>query len=191
VEMIDTATNVAHIAFYGNYFLGYYIRVPLSEEHLSAWRAVVTSHAAVTDRVQKAFAAADLPPLSWFELMWAVHKAPDGRPRMSELAEWLTLSRGGITKLVDRLQDAGYLERVSCAEDRRSLQAALTPAGTRMLEEMRVVYRTEVERHLGSISPEEAELLAGMLAKVTNSTCDDAGAENDGAAARLAATPAS
>src|SRR6266571_8720786 len=103
---------------------------------LDAWRAVVTSHAAVTDRIQKALAAADLPPLSWFEVLLAVKSSPTGRPRMSELAEWLTLSRGGITKLVDRLQEAGYLARVNCAEDRRSLQAELTPAGERMLEEM-------------------------------------------------------
>src|ERR1700758_82960 len=90
---------------------------------LDAWRAVVTSHAAVTDRVQRALAAADLPPLSWFEILWAVERSPTGRPRMSELAEWLTLSRGGMTKLVDRLQDAGCIARVSCSEDRRSLQA--------------------------------------------------------------------
>ena len=158
----------------------------ISEQHLSAWRAVVTSHAAVTDRVQKAFAAADLPPLSWFELMWAVKQAPDGRPRMSELAEYLTLSRGGITKLVDRLQDAGYLERVSCSTDRRSLQAALTPAGERMLEEMRVVYRAEVERHLSTLSVKQAELLASMLTEVTGSTCDAAGAEEDGRAVAAA-----
>ena len=145
--------------------------------HLKAWRAVVTSHAAVTDRVQKAFAAADLPPLSWFELMSAVRQSANGRPRMSELAEWLTLSRGGITKLVDRLQDAGYLERVSCSDDRRSLQAELTPAGERMLEEMRVVYSAEVERYLRSISAEEAELLASVLGRVTQSTCDSVAGE--------------
>ena len=75
----------------------------LSNEHLGAWRAVVTSHAAVTERVAKALAVADLPPLSWFELLWAVDKSPDGRPTMSDLAERLTLTRGGITKLVDRL----------------------------------------------------------------------------------------
>src|SRR6266566_6743651 len=107
---------------------------------MDAWRAVVTSHAAVTERVQRALAAADLPPLSWFEMLYAVKRSPTGRPRMSELAEWLTLSRGGITKLVDRLEEAGYLERVSCAEDRRALQAELTAAGERMLEEMRAVY---------------------------------------------------
>jgi DNA-binding MarR family transcriptional regulator len=93
---------------------------------------------------------------------------------MSELAEWLTLSRGGITKLVDRLHAAGLLERVSCAEDRRSLQAELTPAGERMLEEMQGVYVAEVERHLGALSAEEADLVAAALSKVTESTCDNA-----------------
>ncbi len=143
-----------------------------SRAHLDAWRAVVTSHAAVTERIQRALAAADLPPLSWFEVLWAVKRSPTGRPRMSELAEWLTLSRGGITKLVDRLEAAGYLERVTCAEDRRSFQAELTPAGDSMLEEMRGVYETELERHLRTLTPEEAELISAMLGKVTQSTCD-------------------
>jgi DNA-binding MarR family transcriptional regulator len=139
---------------------------------LDAWRAVVTSHAALTDRVQRALAAADLPPLSWFEVLWAVKRSPNGRPRMSELAAWLTLSRGGITKLVDRLEEAGYLERVSCAEDRRALQAELTPAGDRMLEEMRAVYEAELDRHLGALTVDEAALITAALQKVIGSTCD-------------------
>ena len=141
---------------------------------MDAWRAVVTSHAAVTERVQRALVAADLPPLSWFEVLSAVKRSPTGPPRMSELAEWLTLSRGGITKLVDRLQEAGYLERVLCAEDRRSLHAALTPAGEKMLKEMQLVYEAELEQHLGRLSPEEAELITGALGKITGSTCDSA-----------------
>jgi DNA-binding MarR family transcriptional regulator len=155
-------------------------RMSISEQHLDAWRAVVTSHAAVTARVQKALAAADLPPLSWFEMLAAVDASPGGPPRMSELAEYLTLSRGGITKLVDRLSEAGYVERVSCSDDRRSLQADLTPAGRRMLKEMRSVYAAEVSRHLASVTGSEAELITSALGRVTGSTCDseasDAGA---------------
>lgn len=150
----------------------------LSDEHLNAWRAVVTSHAAVTERVQKTFSAVDLPPLSWFEVLWAVKRSPTGRPRMSELAEYLTLSRGGITKLVDRLEDAGYLTRVACSDDRRSLSAELTPAGERMLEEMRAVYSAEVERHLSKISKGEAELIVAALERVTSSTCDSESARD-------------
>ena len=147
---------------------------------LDIWRAVVTSHAAVTDRVQKALAAADLPPLSWFELLQAVSTSPNGPPRMSELAEWLTLSRGGITKLVDRLQQAGYLERVNCTEDRRALHASLTPAGEAMLEEMRGVYAAELEQHLTRLSEEEAELITAALSKVTASTCESANVATPG-----------
>jgi DNA-binding MarR family transcriptional regulator len=146
----------------------------MGEVTLNTWRAVVTSHAAVTDRVQKALAAADLPPLSWFELLQAVKTSPNGRPRMSELAEWLTLSRGGITKLVDRLQQAGYIERINCTGDRRALQAELTPAGDAMLEEMRGVYAAELEIHLRALSEEEAELIAAALGKITASTCESA-----------------
>jgi DNA-binding MarR family transcriptional regulator len=152
-----------------------------SGAHLDTWRAVVTSHAAVTEHIQRTLAAADLPPLSWFEVLWAIKRSPTGRPRMSELAEWLTLSRGGITKLVDRLVEAGYLERVSCAEDRRSLQAELTPAGAKMLEEMQTVYEVEVERHLSSLTAAEAELITAALQKVTGSTCDQASSVTAGA----------
>lgn len=155
------------------------------EPQLDAWRAIVTSHTAVTERVQRSLAAADLPPLSWFELLSAVKSSPTGRPRMSELAAWLTLSRGGITKLVDRLQEAGCLERVSCPEDRRSLQAELTPAGEKMLEEMRSVYEAELERHLRVLTPKQAELISTALLKVTGSTCDAARADTS---AHLGAT---
>jgi DNA-binding MarR family transcriptional regulator len=144
--------------------------------HLDAWRAVVTGYAAVTERIQRALAAADLPPLSWFEVLSAIERSPTGRPRMSELAEWLTLSRGGITKLVDRLVEAGYLERVSCTEDRRGLQAELTEAGAKMLAEMRCVYEAAVERHLGMLSEEQAALVTAALQGVTGSTCTEAAA---------------
>jgi DNA-binding MarR family transcriptional regulator len=141
------------------------------DPRVDAWRAVVTSHAAATLRVQQALAAADLPPLSWFEVLLAVRSTPDGPPRMSELADRLTLSRGGITKLVDRLVDAGYLERVSVPDDRRALQAALTQAGERMLADMEAVYVAELDRLLVALTAEEAETITIGLEKVTAATC--------------------
>lgn len=149
------------------------------EARLDAWRAVVTSHAAVTDRVQRALVVADLPPLSWFEMLSAIKRSPTGRPRMSDLAAWLTLSRGGVTKLVDRLHEAGYIERVSCKEDRRSLHAELTSAGERMLQEMQAVYEAELEQYLRPLTEAEAELITEALTKVTGSTCDSARRETE------------
>ena len=145
-----------------------------TDTHLQTWRAVCTSHAAVTNRLQQALSAADLPPLSWYELLNAVERSPTGRPRMGELAEWLTLSKGGITKLVDRLEEAGYLNRVSSNNDRRSLHAELTGAGKRMLSEMQAVCSPELERHLGALTAKEGKALTEALEKVTASTCDSA-----------------
>jgi DNA-binding MarR family transcriptional regulator len=96
---------------------------------------------------------------------------------MSELAEWLTLSRGGITKLVDRLVEAGYIERVACSGDRRSFRAELTRPGKKMLDEMRAVYDAELERYLSTLTAEEAELVTAALEKVTGRTCERAGAD--------------
>ena len=96
---------------------------------------------------------------------------------MSELAEWLTLSRGGITKLVDRLQEAGYLERVSCSSDRRSLHAQLTPAGEKMLEEMRARLRGRDRPPPRDADRRGVPADHGSLQKVTGSTCAKARAK--------------
>jgi hypothetical protein len=50
-----------------------------SGPHLTAWRAISTSQGALTNHIQQALAAADLPPLTWYERLWAVKRSPSGR----------------------------------------------------------------------------------------------------------------
>jgi len=149
------------------------IIVGMSREtsRLEAWKAISASHAVVTERIQRALAATDLPPLSWYELLAAIDSCPAHRPSMSELAERLTFSRGGITKLVDRLQAAGLIERVSGESDRRSAHAQLTPAGDQMLDEMRAVYEAELGHYLSDLTDEEAQLISSALERVTARAC--------------------
>jgi DNA-binding MarR family transcriptional regulator len=110
------------------------------EPHLSAWRALLNAHASVIARVEEALANAGLPPLAWYDVLWAVRRAPGRQARMAELAEGLTLSRGGVTKLVDRLEAAGLLGRRRAEDDGRGLYAVLTDDGERMLRRMWRVY---------------------------------------------------
>src|ERR671925_113261 len=106
-------------------------RVP--EPHLSAWRAVLNTHASTVARVEEALAGAGLPPLAWYDMLWAVRRAPGRQVRMAELADGLTLSRGGVTKLVDRLESEGLLRRERAEDDGRGFYAALTTDGEKML----------------------------------------------------------
>ena len=104
-----------------------------STPHGEAWGALARTHAAVTQRLQEALAQGDFPPLPWYEVLAAVAEAPEQRMRMGDLAEALVITRGGLTKLVDRLVKAGLLERTFCEADRRVSYATLLPAGARML----------------------------------------------------------
>jgi DNA-binding MarR family transcriptional regulator len=141
-------------------------RVP--EPHLSAWQAVLTTHAAVVARVEQALQQAELPPLSWYDVLWAVRRAPRRRVRMAELAERLTLSRGGLTKLADRLEAAGLLHRQPAHDDGRGLYAVLTDAGEDMLRRMWPIYaRVLRETMVDPISAEEAATIATALHRAT------------------------
>src|SRR6478672_2316754 len=81
--------------------------VPALDPHSEAWIALCRAHAGVTYRLQEALTDAGLPPLAWYEVLDRVEQAPDEGLRMGDLAESLVISRGGLTKLVDRLVKAG------------------------------------------------------------------------------------
>jgi hypothetical protein len=105
-------------------------KVPPRSPHGDAWESLTRTHAAIVQRLQEMLSAADFPPLPWYEVLATVAEAPEEQMRMGDLAEALVITRGGLTKLVDRLVKAGLLERVFCATDRRVSYAALTPAGS-------------------------------------------------------------
>ena len=66
-------------------------------------------------------------------MLATVAEAPEERMKMGDLAEALVITRGGLTKLVDRLIKAGLMERTFCETDRRVSYATLLPAGRELL----------------------------------------------------------
>jgi DNA-binding MarR family transcriptional regulator len=140
--------------------------------HAEAWVSMTRTHAAVVGRLQEALSQADYPPLPWYEVLVTVYEADDQRLKMGDLAEALVITRGGLTKLIDRLVKAGLVERTFCETDRRVSYATLTTAGAGMLEEMRPVVRGELEiAFAAQLSVEEANQLAETLERVRSSAC--------------------
>src|SRR5690349_11158370 len=145
---------------------------PQRSVHGEAWGALARTHAAITGRLQEALAAADFPPLPWYEVLATVAEAPEQRMKMGDLAEALVITRGGLTKLVDRLVKAGLLERTFCETDRRVSYATLCSAGAEMLEEMRPVVVAELKVSFASkLSAAEADALRETLERVRVSAC--------------------
>ena len=142
------------------------------DPHREAWIALTQTHSAVTGRLQEALTAAELPPLPWFEVLATLDRAPEQRLKMGELAEALVITRGGLTKLVDRLIKAGLLERAFCETDCRVSYATLLPAGVELLGEMRPIVRTELAAAFSArLSVAQADELREMLDSVRGGAC--------------------
>ena len=139
-------------------------RIP--EPQLAAWRALLGAHAAVVGRAEQALAAAGLPPLSWYDVLWAVRQSPQRRARLGELAAKLTISRGGMTKLVDRLEQAGLLRREPSPDDRRGAYAALTTEGEAMLRRMWPTYSAVLAETIAPLSQNQAATVHRALRAV-------------------------
>lgn len=118
----------------------------------SVWPLFVTAHAALVERMEAELSAADLPELAWYDVLWAIERAPDQKLRLHELAHELVFSRSNLTRLVDRIEEAGFVKRERAADDRRGYYAVITPAGLALRKKMWPVYAKAIEtcfdRHL-------------------------------------------
>jgi DNA-binding MarR family transcriptional regulator len=112
----------------------------IGDEQLAAWRAFLRAHSTMLRRIGRDLEEAGLPPLSWYDVLAALRDAPERRLRQVELAERVLLSHSGLSRLIDRIEAKGLVERMSCQSDRRSFHVRLTDEGEAMLASMWPVY---------------------------------------------------
>jgi MarR family 2-MHQ and catechol resistance regulon transcriptional repressor len=81
-----------------------------------------------------------------FAVLLHLAREADGRMRMTDLAGHTAVSTSGVTRVVDRLESEGLVERVLCQEDRRGLWARLTDEGRSRLDAVLPDYLDLVEQ---------------------------------------------
>ena len=135
----------------------------LTAAELAAWRGFLRVHAALIKELDAELDARHGIPLSSYEVLIALADAPDQKLRMAELADRALLSRSGMTRLVDRLQKQGLIERERCEMDARGSFASLTEKGRRALAEARPAHLAGVrERFLRHLDDAEKAALADV-----------------------------
>jgi DNA-binding MarR family transcriptional regulator len=148
-----------------------------------AVRSLMRARNLLVERAESAFAADDLPRLSWYEVLSALDDAPNGGLRPRDLGFAVALTRSGLTRLLDRIHAAGLVERKECPTDRRGYLIVLTTAGQRTLELMRPVYERALEESFAGVSDEDARALSAALDPVVSSACDTVREDDEPAAA--------
>ena len=105
--------------------------------------------------------------LTWYEVLAQLSSSEDGRMPMKQLAESVMLSKSGITRLVDRMERSGLVQRHACLHDGRVCFAGLTRRGLSVLQAARPVVGQGVEDHFARhLTAEEAVVIAAALRRV-------------------------
>jgi DNA-binding MarR family transcriptional regulator len=143
---------------------------PLTQVHDDAWYRFVLVHARVTAAINARLGRdTSLLPLEHYDVLLCLKRAPGGdqRLRLSELADAVTLSRSGLTRLVDRLERAGLLRREACSTDRRGAFAVLTPKGASALRRTWPAYARAIQEYFARhLSADEAAVLDRAFGRI-------------------------
>ncbi|MBI4260674.1 MAG: MarR family transcriptional regulator [Actinobacteria bacterium] len=143
------------------------MRLPIDEDRLRAWIALMRAHAVVVDGLEEELLRERELPLAWHEVLVHLARAPEGRLRMQELADSVLLSKSGLSRLVDRLEAAGYVARESCDADRRGTYAVLTPEGRRVVRAAAPVFVRAFDEHVARhLTDEDVRTLRSVLGKI-------------------------
>jgi MarR family transcriptional regulator, 2-MHQ and catechol-resistance regulon repressor len=137
----------------------------LEDERIRLMSLLVRTHRLLAERLGRELEEAAGIPLVFFDVLIHVGAAPDGRLTMSRLSTDVALTTGGVTRLVDRMVDAGLVERQNCPNDRRSIHVVLTPAGHDVMGRAIAAHAESIERHL--ITPLDAGDRAALAAALT------------------------
>jgi len=156
-------------------------RAGLDGDRMAAWRGFIGAHARVLANLARELQAEESLPLTWYDVLVQLSEADGRRLRMQELADRVLLSQSGLTRLVDRMEEAGLVERMRCPEDGRGLNAQLTEAGLATLRRTYPTHLRGVRTWFSDLlTDEEAATLARALARITEHARPPTGPEGTG-----------
>jgi DNA-binding MarR family transcriptional regulator len=115
------------------------------------WRSFLEAHAAVTQALAAELDAERGLPIGWYDILLQLTEA-GGRLRMHELAGRLLVNKSSLTRQIDRLEAAGFVEREPCLTDGRGQFAVITREG-------REVQRRAAPTHLRGVQEHFAQYL--------------------------------
>jgi len=139
----------------------------LSTQAQDAFVAFLRGHAALTRELNAQLVTDHGLTLNDYEVLLRLSRAPELRLKRVELAQSVLLTPSGITRLLDGLQAAGWVEKAWCDSDARITYAVLTESGAAKLQEAGSSHRVDVDRLFAAHFEEtELELLAQLLGRL-------------------------
>jgi len=146
----------------------------LDDARITTFGRLVEAYALLTKTLDDEMEAAVGIPLLWYGVLLHLGRSPGGFRPISELVAATAFTSGGVTRLVDRIEQAGYVERRACPSDRRVTYVGLTERGRELLERASVVHVSGIQEHLvNKVDAADIARLDAILAKVARRGAPD------------------
>ena len=132
------------------------------------------AHASTTRRFNAELVAEHDLTINDYEVLLHLSHADDRRLRRIDLAQRVLLTPSGITRLLEGLERAGYVERATCDSDARVTYAQLTDEGVEKLREASKSHVAGIRDFFRErFSREELEVLGGLLERLPPDARED------------------
>ncbi|MHC1550713.1 MarR family winged helix-turn-helix transcriptional regulator [Phyllobacterium sp. K27] len=136
-----------------------------------AWVRLMRTQQIVLAAIEQDLKRAGLPQLSWYDVLLELSRTGDGRLRPFEIEQRTLLAQYNLSRLLDRLERKGLVQREAFGDDGRGRWVVITEEGRAMQKRMWSVYAAALQAHVGKkVDDETANLLADLLAKLTRDT---------------------
>lgn len=134
-----------------------------SEAVVRAWARLAKAQRQALLAIDQALSTAKLPPLDWYDVLLELERA-GGSLRPLELEREMLLAQYNLSRLIDRMEKAGYVERRAIKDDRRGQAIVITSAGKSLRRRMWSVYGPAIQAAIGEhLSPKQVETLGTLL----------------------------
>lgn len=135
-----------------------------SKTVIRTWARLMKAQHLALAAIEGELKASGLPPLAWYDVLLEVERAGGDGLRPFELERAILLAQYNLSRLIDRIERAGYVERRVCEEDGRGQRIAITERGKAIRRKTWPVYARAIEAAIGRhLSAKQAEALDGLL----------------------------
>jgi DNA-binding MarR family transcriptional regulator len=139
------------------------------DDRITAFGLFLEAFVAVNAHLERELQAVTPLSVHEFGVLLRLARTPEHHLRMTDLADGAGLSTSGMTRLVDRLEAGGYVERKTCPKDRRGMEAVLTAKGEQVVEDVLPAHLDSLERHVVGPLCGQLDQLADVMRRLRDS----------------------
>jgi DNA-binding MarR family transcriptional regulator len=138
-----------------------------TESTVRAWARIMKVQQKALQEIEEKLAKAKLPPIAWYDVLLELERAGEAGLRPFALEREMLLAQYNLSRLIDRIEKAGYVKRRACEDDGRGQVVAITAAGKSIRRRMWPIYARAIQSFLGDqITETEIDILDSVLGKL-------------------------